>query len=159
MNWGSWLLSGFVATIVLSTLLAGSQGFGLTRMNLPYLIGTAVSSNREKARFYGLVIHMLNGWVFSILYVLVFEDRHLSNWWFGSLLGIAHALFVLTVGMKLIPSLHPRMASEQHGPTASRMLEPPGFLALHYGYRTPLSVLLAHAAFGAVLGWLYHLRG
>jgi hypothetical protein len=159
MNWGSWLLSGFVATIALSTLLAGSQGFGLTRMNLPYLIGTAVSSNREKAQFYGVAIHILNGWVFSILYVLLFEDRHLSNWWFGSLLGIAHALFVLTVGMKLIPSLHPRMASEQHGPTASRMLEPPGFLALHYGYRTPLSVLLAHAAFGAVLGSLYHLRG
>jgi hypothetical protein len=159
MNWGSWLLSGFVATIALSTLLAGSQGFGLTRMNLPYLIGTAVSSHREKAMFYGLVIHMLNGWVFSILYVLLFEDCHLSNWWFGSLLGIAHALFVLTVGMKLIPSLHPRMATEQHGPTASRMLEPPGFLALHYGYRTPLSVLLAHAAFGAVLGSLYHLRG
>jgi hypothetical protein len=89
--------------------------------------------------------------------VLLFEDRHLSNWWFGSLLGIGHAL--LTVGMALIPSLHPRMASEPHGPTACRMLEPPGFLALHYGYQTPLSVLLAHAAFGAVLGSLYHLRG
>jgi hypothetical protein len=158
MNWASWLLSGFVATLALSTLLAGSQALGLTRMNLPYLIGTAVTSNREKARFYGLVIHTLNGWAFSILYILLFEDCRLSNWWLGSLLGLGHAFFVLTVGMKLIPSLHPRMASEQHGPSATRMLEPPGFFALHYGYRTPLSVLLAHAAFGAVLGSLYHLK-
>jgi hypothetical protein len=53
MNWESWLLSGFVATLALSTLLAGSQALGLTRMNLPYLIGTIVTSNREKARLYG----------------------------------------------------------------------------------------------------------
>ncbi len=55
MNWPSWLLSGFLATLALSTLLATSQGLGLTRMNLPYLIGTFVTPQREKARFYGFL--------------------------------------------------------------------------------------------------------
>jgi hypothetical protein len=58
-----------------------------------------------------------------------------------------------------MPGIHPRMASEQHGPNADRQLEPPGFMALNYGIRTPVSVFLAHAVFGAVLGSLYHLAG
>ncbi|HVM92460.1 MAG TPA: hypothetical protein VMT67_06585 [Terriglobales bacterium] len=157
MNWGSWLLSGFLATLALSTLLATVHGLGLTRMNLPYLLGTFFTPEREKAKIYGFVVHLFNGWAFSILYVLIFESRHSATWWFGAMLGLAHALFVLTVGMSLMPGLHPRMASEQHGPTARRQLEPPGFMALHYGFQTPLSVFAAHAVFGAILGALYHL--
>jgi uncharacterized membrane protein YagU involved in acid resistance len=159
MNWPSWLLSGFVATLALSTLLSASQGLGLTRMNLPYLIGTFVTSKREKARFYGFMIHMANGLAFSILYVLIFQARNMVNWWFGLLLGLGQAMFVLTVGMALMPGIHPRMASEQHGPNADRQLEPPGFMALHYGAQTPVSVFIAHAAFGAIIGSLYHLAG
>jgi len=41
---------------------------------------------------HGFAIHMVNGLAFSILYVLVFEARHLANWWFGTLLGL-HMLF------------------------------------------------------------------
>jgi uncharacterized membrane protein YagU involved in acid resistance len=158
MNWGSWLLSGFVATLALSTLLSGSQGLGLTRMNIPYMIGTVLTPDREKARLYGFFIHLLNGWAFSIVYVLIFESWHFASWWSGALLGLAHALFVLTVGMSLLPGLHPRMASEQHGPNARRQLEPPGFMALNYGFRTPLSVFVGHAVFGVILGAFYHLR-
>jgi hypothetical protein len=40
-----------------------------------------------------------------------------------------------------------------------RQLEPPGFLALHYGVRTPVSVLVAHVAFGSILGAFYSLTG
>jgi hypothetical protein len=158
MNWQSWLLSGFLATLALSTWLSGSQGLGFTRLNIPFLLGTFVTSDRQKAKLYGFAVHLVNGWFFSILYVLIFQDRHLATWWFGMLLGIAHAALVLTVGMSLLPTVHPRMASEQQGPTTTRKLEPPGFLALNYGFRTPVSVTLAHAAFGAILGSLYVLR-
>ena len=50
------------------------------------------------------------------------------------------------------------MASEQHGPTPTRQLEPPGFLALNYGRRTPISVLVAHLVYGAILGAFYRLK-
>lgn len=158
MNWGSWLISGFLATLALSTWLATSHGLGLTRMNIPYLIGTIITPDREKAKVVGFVFHLVNGWVFSAFYVYIFESRHAVTWWLGLLIGLAHGLLVLTVGMSLIPTVHPRMATEEHGPTARRQLEPPGFLALNYGYQTPLSVFLAHAAFGAIMGSLYHLR-
>jgi hypothetical protein len=44
------------------------------------------------------------------------------------------------------------MATEYEGPSRRQRLQPPGFLALHYGYRTPLSTILGHAAYGAILG-------
>lgn len=44
------------------------------------------------------------------------------------------------------------MASESRGPTVVRQLEPPGFLGLHYGTRTPLVAFAAHLVFGAILG-------
>src|ERR1700751_1462074 len=118
MNWPSWFVSGFTGTLVLSALLAASQGLGLTRMNVPYLLGTVITADRDRARLYGVIAHILNGWVFAILYVLIFEDLHMVSWWLGMLIGIGHALFVLTVVMMLLPTIHPRMASERHGPTA-----------------------------------------
>jgi len=158
LNWSNWVLAGFVATLALSTWLTTSQGLGFTRMNIPFLLGTMVTADREKAKVFGFVIHLLNGWAFSLVYVLIFQATGTANWWFGALLGAAHALLVLTVGMSLLPSLHPRMANEQQGPDSTRKLEPPGFMALHYGFRTPISVLLAHGAYGAILGSLYHLK-
>jgi hypothetical protein len=73
----------------------------------------------------------------------------------GAILGLLHAAVVLTTGMRLLPGLHPRMASEQHGPTVARQLEPPGFLALNYGVRTPLAVVLSHIVFGMIIGGFY----
>ncbi len=158
MNWGSWLLWGFVSTVVLTALMAGSQGLGLTRMNLPYLLGTMFTPSRDRAKLYGVLAHFVNGWIFSVIYVAAFHAWGTSSWWLGALTGLVHASFVLTAGMPLLPGMHPRMANEQYGPTVVRQLEPPGFMALHYGLRTPVSVVLAHVVFGVILGAFYAMR-
>ena len=158
MTWGSWLLWGFVATLVLTTLMAGSQGLRLTRMNLPYMLGAMFTPSRDRAKLMGLGVHLLNGWLFSLLYVAAFHEWGDATWWNGAAIGLVHAAFVLTAGMRLLPGLHPRMATEQQGPTVVRQLEPPGFLALNYGYQTPVSVLIAHLAYGIILGSFYTMR-
>lgn len=155
MNWASWLLWGFVGTLVLTTLMAGSQGMRLTRMNLPYMLGTIFTPNRDRAKLIGFGVHVIMGWLFSLLYIAAFHAWGRATWWMGAAVGFVHAAFVLTAGMRLLPGMHPRMASEQQGPTVMRQLEPPGFLALNYGYQTPLSVLIAHLAFGIILGAFY----
>ena len=158
MNWGSWLLWGFAATIILTTLSAAAQGLGLTRMNLPYMLGTIFTPNRDRAKLYGFGVHVIAGWIFSLIYILLFQSLGVAGWWRGLVFGLIHALFVLVIITSLLPGLHPRMASEQQGPTAQNMLEPPGFLALHYGLQTPLAILVSHAVFGAILGTFYHLK-
>jgi hypothetical protein len=157
VNWGGVLLWGFVATVILTTLLAGSQELGLTRMSLPYMLGTMVTPDRDRAKLIGVGMHLVNGWLFAIVYAAAFESWDRAFWWLGAGTGLIHALFVLVVAMPVLPSLHPRMASEQRGPTPTRQLEPPGFLALHYGRRTPVAVVVAHLVYGAVLGGFYHL--
>jgi hypothetical protein len=157
MNVGGWLFWGFVGTIVLTTLMSGSQGAGLTRMNLPYMLGTMFTPSRDRAKLVGFGLHVLNGWIFSLLYVIAFQSWHRATWWLGAGIGLIHAGFVLTAGMRVVPGMHPRMASEQYGPTVTRQLEPPGFLARNYGIRTPISVVAAHVIYGAILGGFYHL--
>jgi hypothetical protein len=148
----TWLLWGFVATTVLSTVMAGSQGLKLTRMNLPFLIGSMFTARRDRAKVIGFFVHFCNGWVFALVYDAIFVALGGAGWWRGALIGIMHACFVLVAAMPILPAVHPRMASEQAGPFGLRQLEPPGFMAIHYGIRTPLSVLLAHVIYGGILG-------
>jgi uncharacterized membrane protein YagU involved in acid resistance len=157
MNVASILLWGLVATVLLATVLASCQGLGLTRMSMPFILGTIITPDRDRAMLWGTLVHMLNGWLFSCVYALVFEALHRTGWWLGALMGLGQGLFVLAVVMTLIPSAHPRMVSEYVGPSPNRRLQPPGFMALNYGRRTPVVALLAHAVFGAILGTFYQL--
>jgi hypothetical protein len=155
MNWLSWLTWGFGSTVVLTAILAGSQGLGLTRMNIPYMLGTLVTPDRDRAKIYGFLVHLLDGWAFSLIYIGAFHASGRFTAWLGAAIGLVHGTFVLTVGLPALPGLHPRMASEIHGPTVVRQLEPPGFLGRNYGLGTAASVALAHIIFGALLGIFY----
>jgi len=158
MNWSSWLIWGFASTVVLTSILAGSQGIGMTRMNIPYMLGTIFTPDRDRAKFLGFFLHFGNGFTFSLIYVAAFQSLGRSTWWFGALIGLVQALFVLTMLLPILPALHPRMANEQRGPTVVKQLEPPGFLGLHYGIRTPISIIIAHVIFGAILGAFYTMK-
>ncbi len=158
MNMRGTALWGFVSTVVLTGLLSGSQQLGLTRINLPFMLGTMVTPDRDRAKLLGFLMHAVNGWLFAAAYAATFQSWRRATWWLGAAIGIVHSLFVLAVAMPLLPSMHPRMASEEQGPTPTRELEPPGFLALNYGRRTPLSVIAAHLVYGAILGAFYRPR-
>jgi len=159
MNIRGTALWGFVATMVLTGLLSASQQVGLTRMNIPFMLGTMTTPDRDRAKLFGFLLHAMNGWIFAVVYAAAFQSWRRATWWLGAAIGLVHGLFVLAVAMPLLPSMHPRMASEEHGPTPTRQLEPPGFLALNYGRRTPVSVLAAHLVYGGIIGAFYRLRG
>ena len=155
MNARGVTLWGFVGTVVLTGLLSASQALGLTRMNIPFMLGTMTTPDRDRAKLVGFGMHLINGWLFATVYAAAFQSWRRATWWLGALIGLVHGLFVLVAAMPLIPSLHPRMANEQQGPTPTRQLEPPGAFALNYGKRTPISVLIAHLLYGAILGAFY----
>ena len=146
------MLWGFVATGAQAAVLFGSQRLGYSRLSLPFLIGTMFTGERPAANAAGAVFYWLGGWLFAFIYYFLFAELGRSNWWAGGLIGTLHGLVLLTTLAPLMPYLHPRMATEYEGPSYRRRLQPPGFLALHYGYRTPLTTLLAHALYGAILG-------
>jgi hypothetical protein len=155
MNILDVLLWGLLATGLLTTLLRASHALHFTRMDVPFLLGTIVTSNRDRAKVIGFIIHFFNGWWMALLYAAFFHGFGRATWWLGALMGLAHAAFVLVVVLPLLPGAHPRMASEYQGPDPTRLLEPPGFLAMNYGYQTPLATIVAHVAYGMILGGFY----
>jgi len=158
MNLPSILLWGFGATIVLTTLTIAGQSLGLTRIDIPFIVGTMFTPNRDKAKVIGVIVHLINGWIFAIVYALFFENVHAPSLWLGAVIGVVQGIFVTTVLLPTLPGVHPRMVSESRGPEPTRLLEPPGFLAVNYGRYTPIVLLLAHGVYGAILGMFYLLR-
>jgi len=146
-----WALSGFGATVVLTVLLAGAQGFGLTRMSLPSLLGAMFTPDRDRARLVGILVHLVNGWVFSLFYFAVFAVAGRATLQLGALVGLVHGLFVAAVGLPALPAFHPRVARPHAGPTTERRLEPSGFMARNYGWSTGAVLVSAHVVFGALL--------
>jgi uncharacterized membrane protein YagU involved in acid resistance len=156
MNLPSILLWGFAATLVLTALVIGGQSLGLTRIDIPFILGTMTTANRDRAKVIGLLLHILNGWIFALAYALAFEQfHHRATWWFGGMIGALQGLFVVVVVLPILPGIHPRMVSDSRGPEPTRLLEPPGFLAMNYGRNTPMVMLVAHAIYGIVLGTFY----
>jgi len=157
VNWTSSLLAGFVGTVLLTTLEAGAQQLHLSRMSIPYLLGAAFTKGRDRAKVIGFFTHLLNGQLFALLYVAIFQATGEASALRGAIIGLVHAAVVLLVVIPLLPFIHPRMASLHQGPTELRQIEPPGPMALHYGVTTPLSVVIAHIVFGVAVGGLYRM--
>lgn len=155
MNIASVLLWGFAATIVLTIIMAVSKPMGFTRMDIPFLLGTMITENRNKAPFYGLVSHIIIGWIFAFIYAAAFETSGIKSWWSGMLIGLVHASFVLSAGLQVVSAFHPRMAHPYQGPTPTKQLQPPGFFALNYGRGTPAITIAAHLIYGSMLGMFY----
>jgi hypothetical protein len=152
MNVSEVILWGFGATVILTTIMVSSKYLGLTRIDLPFMLGTIFTESRDKAVRIGFLSHLIVGWTFAFIYSVAFDIAELRTWWFGLAVGFVHAAFVLTAGLQILSSFHPRMARPFQGPTPTRQLEPPGFLALNYGKGTPIATFLAHLIYGAVLG-------
>ncbi len=152
MDWSGWATFGFAATVALSAVLVTAQLAGLTRMDVPMLLGTIFVEDPDKARVAGFFVHLANGQIFALMYALGFALLDEASWWLGTMFGAFHGFVALTIIVPLLPGVHPRMASERSGPDPKRVLEPPGLFAQNYGRQTTLVTLVAHMIYGALLG-------
>lgn len=157
LNVWATLAWGAVATTAMTAIMQCGPLLGLSRLSIPFLCGTAVTAKRSSAMAIGSLIYMLGGLIFAFAYALCFETVGAASWWLGTLLGLTQGLFVVAVFLPLLPYIHPRVASEHDGPTATYRIEPPGPFGLHYGQTTPLVAVAAHAVYGAILGTAYSL--
>lgn len=150
--WGA-IAGGAVGTVVLTTLLRGASEAGFTRMDLPFLLGTAFTGNRTRAKAIGYALHFVAGLGFALGYYLIFAAIHESGWLIGAVFGLIHALFAGTALVNiLLPLVHPRMATPLTAAPEVALLESPGFMMRNYGLGTPLVTLAAHVVFGAIVG-------
>jgi hypothetical protein len=158
MDWAGWAVFGLLSTAFLTALMIAAQLSGLSRLDLPLILGTILTPDPDRARAAGSIIHLLVGQGFALGYTATFALLGQATWWLGALLGFLHGVVALTVLIPMLVGVHPRMASERAGPASTAMLEPPGLLALNYGAQTPAVTLAAHLAYGFALGLLLGAR-
>ena len=152
MIWGT-LVGGFLGTIVLTTVLRAASELRLTRIDLPFLLGTAVTDDRVRAKAAGYAMHFAFGLLFALAYYAVFAVLDRAGLFLGAGLGLVHALFAGTALVNvLLPIVHPRMGTGFDAAGATPLLEPPGFMLVNYGRQTLVAMIVAHLLYGAIVG-------
>jgi hypothetical protein len=130
------LAAGAVATIALEIVRLPGFWLGFMPGNLPRLMGVLLLNQfaagpTPASDIAGWAYHFWNGASFGLIYVLVFGT---CRRWVGAIYGV-----LLGFGFMLSPVVSALGV---------------GFLGLDFSRGFPLTVTLAHAAFGTVLGWL-----
>ena len=98
-------------------------------------------------------MHLTAGELFALVYLAIFVAIDSNGWLIGALFGLLHGIISATALVNvLLPVVHPRMGSALSAADSSPLLEPPGFLMRNYGRGTPIATLLAHIAYGAIVG-------
>jgi hypothetical protein len=153
MSIGGALAGGFVGTLVLTTALRAANERGLTRVDLPFLLGTAFTGDRARAKALGYLLHLAAGEGFALIYYAIFAATNTSGWLLGAVFGLLHGVVSATALVNiLLPVVHPRMGSTLSAADSGPLLEPPGFLMRNYGRGTPIATVVAHIAYGAIVG-------
>ena len=152
MIWGA-LVGGLLGTIVLTTILRGASELRLTRIDLPFLLGTALTADRVRAKAIGYALHFLFGFLFALAYYAVFAVLDHAGVLVGAGLGVVHALFAGSALVNvLLPVVHPRMGTGFDAAGDAPLLEPAGFMLINYGRQTPLATIVSHIVYGAIVG-------
>ena len=154
MDWAGWALFGLMATAALTAVMIAAQLAGLTRLDLPLVLGTVATEDPDRARVAGFFIHLAVGQGFALGYAAAF-----------ALLDRPPGGSARCSGSSTPPSPSPRSFPSWRGSIpawhrtapvlpAPPRLEPPGLFALNYGLQTPLVAVAAHVVYGMLLGLL-----
>ncbi|HEV3407816.1 MAG TPA: hypothetical protein VG079_03930, partial [Gaiellaceae bacterium] len=109
MIWGA-VVGGLAGTVVLTTVHRAASELGLTRIDLPFLLGTALTTDRVRAKALGYALHFVFGVFFALGYYAIFVVIGAAGVLLGALFGFVHALFAGTALVSvLLPVVHPRM--------------------------------------------------
>lgn len=130
------LAAGAIATLALEAVRLPGFFLGFMPGNLPRLMGVLLLNQfalgpSAKSDLAGWAYHFWNGASFGLIYVLILGT---CRRWMGTAFGI-----LLGIGFMLSPVVSALGV---------------GFMGLEFSKGFPITVTLAHAAFGAVLGWL-----
>ena len=143
LSWALLVWSGLVAFVASTWLLMALRRAGVTRY-LPraYWSCALFGSTRDTALvFAGLLRSLAMIAVVPFLYALAFSYADRAEALVGLFFGLGHGL--------LAGLLLPLAARRCRGAV------PPGILGWNLGRATPFALLLVHAVYGALLGYIY----
>jgi hypothetical protein len=148
------LRAGVLGFAAITVPMYVSRVMGLSKLDLPHLLGMLVLPAGWRARLVGLLPHAAASMVvFPLAYQSIF---HASGMRPSGTAGMKLAAFHwLLSGVALwVVGLNPRLERSESAnePARGRGVESPGAFALNYGAFTAVSFALGHLLYGATLG-------
>lgn len=151
---GKAILAGLIGTGAMTVVMYMGYFMNM-RMDMPMMLGTMFLAKGTTAWALGLMIHLMMGAVFFVVYAVLFEALSIESGIVGwaVIFGLAHGASA-GAAMGMMPAMHPRMATAA-GPDAGDTVPNPGMFALSMGVMGPMALLALHAIFGLIGGLVY----
>ncbi len=149
----SAIVAGLVGGLAFLAVVYMGLGVGMTRMDLLSLLGSMMTSRASGAATYavGFLVHMTLSAVFGLVHAGILTAIGVTSvgqtalW--DLVVGAIHGGLILVILPVMLTVAHPLVRGGQ--------LAQPGVALVGYGSMTPAGSLLAHGAFGLVMGALY----
>lgn len=147
-------LLGGLAFLVVTTM---GYAIGMTRMNFLQVLGTMLAPGASPTTVYatvyatGLAAHLMASAGFGLVHagllhaIGITSVGEAAGW--DLAVGMAHGVVVLAMLPVMLTALHPLVRSGA--------MERPGLALTGFGGGTPIGSLMAHVAFGLVVGAVY----
>jgi hypothetical protein len=145
---------GIIAAAVMTLLMWLARLNGISNLDIAMTLGTASVFTDEAtpgAWTQGLIVMLLAGGVFALVYAWVFEywPHHRARAWLGALIGMVHAVIGGAAMWVLMPALH---SDHPKNP----LLADPGFMGANYGSATVAFFVGLHIIYGTIIGGWMH---
>ena len=129
------LIGGIVGTAVMTALLLFPRWLGFGKIDVIPAVGALITGKEEHAFSIGYIVHFTSGIIFAYIYwgVLLLMKMPIVWWAFG-MAGFIHGIVVMLLVCITIMEHHPIARYHERGPM------------------TGLAQLLAHIAYGVVVG-------
>lgn len=139
------VISGVIATAVMTVMMTMAPRMGMPKMDMPGLLGSMFGAPGNKMM--GLVMHFMMGIVFAIVYAILFSTiSDPSIIVLGVIFGVVHWLIAgFMTGM--MPMMHQGIKSGE--------VSAPGMYMNSMGMMGFVGGLMGHMVFGLVVGIVY----
>ena len=148
MNLLGAIIAGLAGTIVMTLVMAMAPKMGMPKMDIVGMLGSMF--NADGSRTLGMVMHLMMGVVFAIVYSLLWNvGIGAVSWLWGLVFGSVHWL-VTGMMMVIIPIMHA-------GIKAGKVEAPGAFMMKDGGIIAFMGGLVGHMVFGVVVILVYGL--
>ncbi|MEN8172387.1 MAG: DUF6789 family protein [Chloroflexota bacterium] len=146
MNVLAAVLAGLIGTVVITMLMAMAPKMGMPKMDMVGILGSMFGAPGNRGL--GLLIHLMMGAVFGLIYAALWSAGVGSLTAVGGIVfGIVHWL---AAGMMMAPM------SMMHAGIKSGALPAPGaYMLKNGGMKAFMGGLVGHAVFGLVVALVY----
>jgi hypothetical protein len=147
MKYGQAFAAGVIGAIVMTIITIMARAMGMPA-NLEMMLGTMLGSPPSAmAWVMGLIIHLVAGGVFALIYAAGFEYWiHHASWLVGLGFGVIHTLFSGLVVLGMLPAIHPLVPE---------MMPAPGVFMVNLGTKGVVAFAVLHLIYGAIVGAMY----